>query len=552
RLPFYRTSPTVVDASASDPTPKDLAAGNPSAKVVAKAKASQKRKASTSSATSSPVSKHTSDNDACIEIPLVTPIHAAAVILSSGNQSRGFATSVAEADHSLHPTLLFLFRDISGDVIHRDFFPFSLRPYYATYLEGGVAGNYEFSHEEWDASHQHTLTILTKELTAKMSVLQYLMMSHSGELLAWYRGLLQSHHELQRHVVGLNDKLASFDAAFSKYKAKGKERKKKIKSLTKSLDNLHAKVARLSADLNRATILEAERDEEILRLKASPPEFASFFRVASAGFERGLSMHQTKKEFSAILEKISQADDANLGSMFVQGASHDVNDDAELTLIGSERVSSNPSDVIVAFSIGGKGDGSLPSSVVDEEGRVICRRTFVALSLGKTDCRCMVVHPADPESCHPPEVKWLSPGTFSTAGQASVGSMGPISLPEAKIVLSCSAFELAWLLLFLPSFIGIPYMFSPRRCCSSELFAQKEEVVVTPPVLLPPTWSTNICESTKTWPSSIIPMPEPSLLASLLNYNLHAFSVEEFLLFEEFVYLLSFGLVGSGNHKDNA
>ncbi|GKA10104.1 hypothetical protein Tco_0689537 [Tanacetum coccineum] len=33
------------------------------------------------------------------------------------------------------------FRDISGDAIHRDLFPFSPRPYYATYLEGGVGGN---------------------------------------------------------------------------------------------------------------------------------------------------------------------------------------------------------------------------------------------------------------------------------------------------------------------------------------------------------------------------------------------------------------------------
>ncbi|GKD73617.1 hypothetical protein Tco_1331899 [Tanacetum coccineum] len=158
------------------------------------------------------------------------------------------------------------------------------------------------------------------QLTAKISILHCLMMSHSGELLAWYR------------VTGLNDKLSASDAAFVKSKAKVKERKKKIKSFTKSLDNLHAEVARLSADLNRATVLKAKRDEEILRLKATPPEFASFFQgqfqalvqkflasnefsrvqaellslAASAGFERGLSMHQTKEEFAAILKKISQ------------------------------------------------------------------------------------------------------------------------------------------------------------------------------------------------------------------------------------------------------
>ncbi|GKF71624.1 hypothetical protein Tco_0207738, partial [Tanacetum coccineum] len=68
------------------------------------------------------------------------------------------------------------------------------------------------------------------------------------------------------------------NAFFTKSKAKGKERTKKIKSLTKSVDNLHYEVARLSVALNQATVLEAEKDEEILRLKATPPEFSSFFR----------------------------------------------------------------------------------------------------------------------------------------------------------------------------------------------------------------------------------------------------------------------------------
>ncbi|GKG35300.1 hypothetical protein Tco_0440454, partial [Tanacetum coccineum] len=63
-----------------------------------------------------------------------------------------------------------------------------------------------------------------------------------------------------------------------------------IKSLTKSLDNLHAEVARLSADLNRATILEAEKDEEILRLKATPPKVQGelLSLAASAEFEYAL------------------------------------------------------------------------------------------------------------------------------------------------------------------------------------------------------------------------------------------------------------------------
>ncbi|GKF76393.1 hypothetical protein Tco_0225837, partial [Tanacetum coccineum] len=65
-------------------------------------------------------------------------------------------------------------------------------------------------------------------------------------------------------VTGLNDKLSCFDATFAKSKAKGKKRKKKIKSLTMSLDQLNAEVACISTALNQATIIEAEKDEEIL------------------------------------------------------------------------------------------------------------------------------------------------------------------------------------------------------------------------------------------------------------------------------------------------
>ncbi|GKD59315.1 hypothetical protein Tco_1296824, partial [Tanacetum coccineum] len=113
------------------------------------------------------------------------------------------------------------FRELSGDSIHIDFFPFSPGPYYATFPKGGIARNCEFTCEEWDAPHQPTLMVLTKEffkdhslcktvvdqfltpgemvriealspnkLTAKMSVLHCLMMSHGGKHLARYRGLL--------------------------------------------------------------------------------------------------------------------------------------------------------------------------------------------------------------------------------------------------------------------------------------------------------------------------------------------------------------------------
>nr|GEY82855.1 hypothetical protein [Tanacetum cinerariifolium] len=142
------------------------------------------------------------------------------------------------------------------------------------------------------------------QFTAKMSVLHCMMLSHGGELLAHYHGLNQSHHE---YVSGLNDKLSSSDASFAKSKANGKEGKKKIKSLTKSVDNLHSEVAHLSAALNQATILEAEKDEEILQLKTTPLEVQGelLSLAASARFVRGLSMHRTKDEFAAVLKKMT-------------------------------------------------------------------------------------------------------------------------------------------------------------------------------------------------------------------------------------------------------
>ncbi|GKD13195.1 hypothetical protein Tco_1197602, partial [Tanacetum coccineum] len=54
-------------------------------------------------------------------------------------------------------------------------------------------------------------------------------------------------------------------------------------------------------------------------------------------------------------------------SVFVWGTSCALDDTVGVTAVGSERASSDPSDVVVALSAGKKGDGSLPSSAADEE-----------------------------------------------------------------------------------------------------------------------------------------------------------------------------------------
>ncbi|GKB65540.1 hypothetical protein Tco_0921726 [Tanacetum coccineum] len=134
-----------------------------------------------------------------------------------------------------------------GDAIDRDFFPFAPRPYYATYPEDVVVfGSYKVS-------------------------------------------------GLQKQVADLNDKVTASDAVFVKAKTKGKDRKKKIKSLSRSLDHATAEVARLFFDLNQARNIEAKKDAEILRLRASPPEFASFFQ---GGFQVLVWKFLASDEFS--------------------------------------------------------------------------------------------------------------------------------------------------------------------------------------------------------------------------------------------------------------
>nr|GEU84433.1 putative transposase (putative), gypsy type [Tanacetum cinerariifolium] len=422
-----------------------------SAKILAKTKASHKQKASTSGATSSHVAKHTRFGLA---------------------QSSGSTTRLS---------LFMENSDDGGDAYYRG--KGIMVDDAAAPSASSVAGNYEFTHEEWDAPYRPTFGVLTKEvfkdpavcktmvdqfptpgetvrveslsndqLTAKISVLHCMMMSHGGELLARYHGLLQSHHEyvllvdsrlkgykerfagltglelqvsaLKRQVSRLNDKLSSSDASFVKSKAKGNKRKKKIKSLTKSLDNLHAEVARLSADLNQALI-----QDELL------------FLAVGAGFERGLSMHQTKDEFATVLKKMAHfmpgaqcrlaeasllvaqpdhaflnkiskhestvtpafeslelpanfvltssvvASEQNEESAFVQGTSYVLDEVAEVTVVGSKHVSFSPGYVVVALYVGENVNGEVRGML----------ENIVAPSLGKTDCRRVVVHPADPE-----------------------------------------------------------------------------------------------------------------------------------------------------------
>nr|GEY29392.1 hypothetical protein [Tanacetum cinerariifolium] len=388
-------------AKESTVTPKQKAStlGSASSHV---AKRTRSALAQSSGSTTRPSLFAGGDDDACVEILLVTPLRSAAVIPSSWNQG---GSSVDSQNKGI----------MVDDVA-------------ASSGGDGVAGNCKFTREEWDAPYRPSFRIIMKE----MSVLHgMMMMSHGGKLFARYHGLNQSHHE---YLLLTDSRLKGYE---EKSKAKGKKRKKNINSLSKSLDNLHFEVARLFTALNQATILKAKRDEEIL-----------------AGFERGLSMHRTKDEFAAMLKKmvnfmlgaqerlveaspfVAQNDYAFLNKIseyvveplsvilqlepkklvhlvnvsiprdtrvsphiakestteeqvssavdgldlemtdgaahsksegvFMQGTSYVLDDVAEVTAVGSERVSSGLTDVVVAFFAGEKGDGSAYSSAIEE------------------------------------------------------------------------------------------------------------------------------------------------------------------------------------------
>ncbi|GJR40836.1 hypothetical protein Tco_1216520 [Tanacetum coccineum] len=206
------------------------------------------------------------DDDACVEIPLVNPLCSAARDLffkepgwkfcySRYSQGKGImaddaaASFVSVSRPRLSSSHAPSFRDVSGDAIHADFFPFFAGPYYATYPEGGVVGNCEFTREEWDAPYRPTFGVLTKEVfkdptICKTVVDQFPTPGDANSRLKGYEekvasltGLELQVYTLKKKVFRLDDKLSSSDASFAKSKAKGKERKKKIKSLTKSLDN---------------------------------------------------------------------------------------------------------------------------------------------------------------------------------------------------------------------------------------------------------------------------------------------------------------------------
>ncbi|GKE20012.1 hypothetical protein Tco_1431524, partial [Tanacetum coccineum] len=293
------------------------------------------------------------------------------------------------------------FRKVSSDAIHTDFFPFSAGPYYATYPEDGVGGNCKFTREEWDSPYRPTFGVLMKEVfkdptVCKTIIDQFPTPGKMVQLLARYHGLNQSHNE---YVLSTYSRLKGYEEKVLGLSG--------LELQVSALKKQHSEVAYLSVALNQATVLEAEKDEEILRLKANPLEFSSFFHAASVGFKHGLSMHQTKDEFAAVLKKMANfmpgAQDRLAKASPLEAcvspptkestvtpASKSLELSANVNFTASVvspehneemvnvkvdgvsggrvgRVSSGPNDVVVALSAGENGDGLDPSSATGKE-----------------------------------------------------------------------------------------------------------------------------------------------------------------------------------------
>ncbi|GJZ49303.1 hypothetical protein Tco_0603493 [Tanacetum coccineum] len=264
---FLLYPPAVADAVISDPTLEDLVVGTLSTKVLAKVDSLKKRKSLLSRDASSHVANGNQSGallHPSLKVPMLKgkAIMTNAVVAPTGivGCSRSGATPAASC------------RDV-------------------------IAG--KFVDQFPTPGEMVRIKALTDDqLNAKMSVLHYLMMSHSGGILARYMILLKSHHDyvqsidyrlknlkgrcasflglksqissFQKQVVDLNGKLSISDVAFSKSKFNGKNERKRPSLVWKFLSS-----------------------DEFSKVQGE-----LLFVAASASFEHGFRMYRTPEEFS--------------------------------------------------------------------------------------------------------------------------------------------------------------------------------------------------------------------------------------------------------------
>ncbi|GKB55700.1 hypothetical protein Tco_0911886 [Tanacetum coccineum] len=169
-FPFYCTPHAMADAVILNPTPEDLAASTSGATSSHVAKCTRSTLIQSFGSTTRPSlfvgdsdneSESDGDDDACVEILLVTPLRSAAVISSSGNQGRSSTAPAAEGPNT---------RDSRGKGIMADdaaalsIVMSRLRPSSDPVPSFRDVSGDEFTREEWDASYRPTFGVLNKEV----------------------------------------------------------------------------------------------------------------------------------------------------------------------------------------------------------------------------------------------------------------------------------------------------------------------------------------------------------------------------------------------------
>nr|GEW74998.1 hypothetical protein [Tanacetum cinerariifolium] len=282
RLPFYFTPPTAIDVVIHDPTLDKLTGTEPNAKVLDKAEASTKT--------------------------LLFPVPR---VQTTKMFRRSLLTMI------MMPIRM---EYIAGDDIERDFFPCVSGLYHADYPKGGVVDidrSYQVMHKEWELPHDPAFEILSKELFMDPQ---------------W----LDSKECLRTNASG---------TALAKVKEKYKGRNKKVKSLTKTVDQLTAEAFCVVSDLHDAqrAMAHKKKDSDIIRLRddiIENDQVASEFRsnltsifrdgfqgmvrrflrsnkfnqvqgdllslAVNVGFEHGLHVNRNKGQLDEAMAKVSK------------------------------------------------------------------------------------------------------------------------------------------------------------------------------------------------------------------------------------------------------
>nr|GEY94678.1 hypothetical protein [Tanacetum cinerariifolium] len=327
-LPFYYTPPATADAVI-------LATSSYVSKPTRSALAPSSGSTTRPSLFAGDDHERDDDDDAYVKIPLVTPLCSAAVIPSLGNQS---GSSIAPTTEGFNT------RDSRGKGI-------MVGDAAAPSGDDGVAGNYSRL-----KGYEEKVAGLT-ELELQVSTLKKVQ----GELLS----LAAS---------------AGFERGLSMHRTKDKFADV-LKNMVNFMPGAQERLAEASPLLEPKKLVCSANVPIPKDTRVSPPiEKESTMTPVSKSLELSanvvlassvVALDQNEEQVTAVVDRLDLkmtdgAAHSKSGGVVMQGTSHVLDDVDEVTVVGSERVSSGLTDVVVALSGGEKGDGFAPSSIIEE------------------------------------------------------------------------------------------------------------------------------------------------------------------------------------------